>query len=49
MHSMLCVTLASILFFLFFFFFFEDVSVVGLMCPVFTRMPDGVTVGDSGV
>ena len=29
--------------------FFEDVPLAEFMYPVFTRMPDGVTVGDAGV
>ena len=31
------------------FFFFEDVPLVEFMYPVFTGMPGGITVGDSGL
>ena len=30
-------------------YFFEDVPLVEFKCIVFTRMPVGVTVGDSGL
>ena len=36
-------------FFFFSFFFFEDVFLVEFLYLVFTRMPGGVTVGDSDV